>query len=140
MKNLKPSKLPEGTVIDDERRGEYIKRADGVWEEMDRDYLGDRERVSDVGYDTWLNENMTELGLTNRIKSDDYFTEYKVIASDPSFIFHMVKLHGPWSVERQLYSDSTPAHHCKGYNCEVELDVQTSHKTDLIATIKQLGI
>jgi hypothetical protein len=120
MKNLKPSELPEGTVIDDERQGEYIKRAEGVWEEMDRDYMGDRQRVTDAGYSD-SEDYGAFLRRTERAdmqKSDDYFTDYKVIASDPEFDFGGVMLHGQWDSESGTHVDGTANHYCKGYNCE----------------------
>lgn len=118
MKNLKPSKLPEGTVIDDVKQGEYIKRADGIWEELDSDYMGDRERVSDSGYSDYMEAR--KFNLTWNTKSDDYFTDFKLIASDPSFDFSgkALEIHGPWLDVIGGYVDGTRPHECKGYNCE----------------------
>jgi hypothetical protein len=124
VKNLKPSKLPEGTVIDDAKWGEHIKRADGIWEELDSDYMGDRYRVTDSGYDKDGDESYVEfLRRTSRAdstKSDDYFTDYKIIAVPPEFVFvgDAESIHGPMSKWFGVYSDGTRKHDCKGYNCE----------------------
>ena len=124
MKNLKPSQLPEGTVIDDQKYGEYIKRADGIWEEMDCGFLGDRERVTDDGFDRNRESYkgfLSRTGLADTDKSDEYFKDYKVIAVPPGFVFvgDAEPIHGPWSVWfGSVYSDGSPIHDCKGYNCE----------------------
>lgn len=131
MKNLKPSQLPEGTVIDDAKQGEYIKRVGGIWEELDRDYMGTRERVSDQGYERY-SDMPRNLDLTWTDKSDDYFTEYNVIASEPSFRFSDIGLHGKFVMEAGTFLDGTPMHNCKGYNCEVDIDVSAVHNNDLI--------
>jgi hypothetical protein len=82
--NLKLSQLPEGTVIDDERHGEYIKRADGIWEETSMDYMGDRERVTDTGYiDGGVESYPAFLKRTNlawREPAETYFKNYKIIS------------------------------------------------------------
>lgn len=122
MKNLKPSQLPDNTVIDDERHGEYIKRADGIWEELDSDYMGDRERVTDVGYDenTDYIDWIRRYPMCDRRKSDDYFTYYKVLAIPPDFVFvgDAESIHGPWVELLGGYSDGSRKHDCKGFNCE----------------------
>lgn len=121
MKNLKPSQLPEGTVIDDETRGEFIKRADGIWEEMDRDYMGDRDRVTDIGYeDSGMDYRdwYTKYPMCDQRKSDDYFTDFEVIATPPDFVFVGVMLHGPLLDGIGGYADGTRPHACDGYNCE----------------------
>lgn len=121
MRNLKPSQLPMNTVIDDERYGEYIKRADGIWEETSCDYMGDRERVTDVGYDKNMDhkEWYTRYGLCDRRKSDDYFAEYEVVAVPPGFVFvgDAESIHGPLLDVLGGYADGTRVHDCKGYNC-----------------------
>lgn len=124
MKNLKPSQLPENTVIDDERYGEYIKRSGGLWEEMDRNNLGDRERVTDTGYDkngslTYA-EWLRAYGLPSTEKSDDYFKNYRIVAVPPEFVFvgDAESLHGPWVERLRSYYDGSRSHDCKGYNCE----------------------
>lgn len=122
MKNLKPSQLPEGTVIDDQYYGEYIKRADGIWEELDSNYMGDRERVTDVGYDenTDYLEWTRRYSMCDRRKSDDYFTYFKIVAVPPGFDFSgkALDVHGPWVDAIGGYVDGTRPHECKGYNCE----------------------
>ena len=123
MKNLKPSQLPENTVIDDERYGEYIKRVDGVWEETSCDYMGDRERVTDVGYnetEMTSREWYDRYPIHHREKSDDYFKNYEVVAVPPGFVFvgDAESLHGPWFNEIGGYSDGSRPHVCKGYNCD----------------------
>lgn len=117
MKNLKPSELPEGTVIDDEKHGEFIKRSEGVWEEFETDMLGDRDKISDYGYEQY-DARARRQHLTWREKSDDYFTNYRIIASDPSFQFDRANLHGPYDIIREAFMDGTEMHNCKGYNCE----------------------
>jgi hypothetical protein len=123
VRNLKPSQLPAGTVIDDKRYGEYIKRPNGIWEELDCDYMGDRERVTDAGYDHNGKESYPEfLRRTERAdmkKSDDYFTTYEIIAVPPGFVFvgDAESLHGYWFDVLGGYSDGTRQHDCKGYNC-----------------------
>jgi hypothetical protein len=119
LRNLKPSLLPEGTVIDDPRHGEYIKRAEGVWEEVGCDIMGDKYRVSDKGYNDWGDAEKIKLdGSTIDDKSDDYFKDYRVVAVDPSFCFYIGDLHGEWDHELQSYPDGAGYHGCKGYNCE----------------------
>ena len=120
MKNLKPSQLPEGTVIDDEKQGEYIKRADNVWEELDMDYMGDRQRVSDEGYTNYWDAGASTRNLTWRAKSDEYFTEYKIIAVPPGFVFvgDAESIHGKWYQIVGSYEDGSRPHECRGYNCE----------------------
>ena len=120
MKNLKPSQLPEGSVIDDERYGEYIKRDDGIWEETSCDYMGDRERVTDIGYADFTpkTEWYSRYGLCGRKKSDDYFKDYKIIATPPDFYLNARTLHGDLIGDTGIYLDGTPIHGCKGYNCE----------------------
>lgn len=126
MKNLKPSVLPEGAVIDDERHGEFIKRSDGVWEELDSNYMGDRERVTDVGYEAFTASGKTRdewyarYDLPHRESADDYFTNYKVIAIPPWFVYvgDAESIHGDWLNSLNSYVDGALQHNCKGYNCE----------------------
>jgi hypothetical protein len=123
MKNLKPSQLPEGTVIDDDRHGEYIKRADGLWEETSCDYMGDRERVVDISFkDSGMThkEWYTRYPTSGRSPSDEHFKSFKIIAVPPGFVLSDEMLHGPWDVDQQIYADNHVAHYCKGYNCDYE--------------------
>jgi hypothetical protein len=119
MKNPKPSQLPENTVIDDERYGEYIKRTEGVWEEFESDMLGDKIRISDDGYESY-DDRALRLNLTWKHKSDDYFKDYRVIAVPPEFVFvgDAESLHGPYIDALGGFSDGARPHECKGYNCE----------------------
>jgi hypothetical protein len=123
-KNLKPSQLPEGTVIDDPRHGEFIKRADNIWEEMESGFLGDKDRVTDSGYDKNGTESYPEFlrrtGLGETKKSDDYFVGCKVVAVPPGFVFvgDAESIHGPWVELLGGYADGSRKHDCKGYNCE----------------------
>jgi len=109
VKNLKPSQLSEGTVIDDPRYGEYIKRADGIWEEMDRDQIGDRDRVTDEGYDNAGEETFAQFlsrtGLAHSDKSDNYFKDYKVISLPVSVVASLVDTVYGWQT-----------HHARGNN------------------------
>lgn len=120
VKNLKPSQLPELTVIET-HIGEYIKRADGIWEDL---FSGcgccePHERISDAGCESiWDGVPGLHHRLTTTTKSDDYFPEYKVIATDPEYTFSDEAIHGKWVMEKQVYSDGMGEHFCKGYNCE----------------------
>jgi hypothetical protein len=127
MKNLKPSQLPEGTVIATPYFKDvslYIKKADGIWEDL---FSGcgccrESERISDVGCEEDeddLNLNCLPHYLTTSKTSDDYFDHgYKLISSHPDFDFNSVMLHGPWVDEYGTFLDGTKMHDCKGYNCE----------------------
>lgn len=137
VKNLKPSQLPEGSVIDDLKQGEYIKRSGGVWEETSCDYMGDRERVSDRGYERF-SDMPYALGLSWCEKSDVYFKSYILIASTPGFTFDDELLHGVWVDAYGSYIDGTPMHDCEGYNCDAEVDIAATHNRDLIATLREV--
>lgn len=121
MKNPKPSLLPERTVIGTgapHYEDLYIKGADGVWEDL---FSGcgccvDHERIGDAGCETIF--KCGGLRLTTEQKSDEYFTDFKIIASDPSVYFDIEALHGPWVDVYGMYFDRTLDHDCKGYNCD----------------------
>jgi hypothetical protein len=126
MKNLKPSQLPVGTVIDDESEGVFIKQPyiDGlkrevsVWSAVDYDYMGP-DRISDEGCVTTHDKGYFH--LTSSKKSDDYFTDYKIVAVPPGFVFPdgAEGLHGPVVSGGVEYLDGTSIFHaCEGYNCE----------------------
>jgi hypothetical protein len=122
VKNLKPSQLPERTVIgkDGPHYEElYIKRADGIWEDLFSGcgHCEDHERISDAGC-IKDEQYYSRGGMTTTKTSDEYFVDYKVIAVDPSFCFYIGDLHGEWDHEKQAYPDGAGYHGCKGYNCE----------------------
>lgn len=122
MKNLKPFHLPEKTVIgvgSPHYEDLYIKGPDGIWEDLFSGcgHCADSEKISDVGCvkdEAYYSRG----GMTTTKTSDEYFDEYKVIASDPSFDFSLADLHGGFFMERETFDDGTPRHTCKGYNCE----------------------
>jgi hypothetical protein len=124
MKNLKPSQLPENTVIGKDGphyEGLYIKRAGGVWEDL---FSGcgcctDSEKISDAGCvkdETYYGRG----GMTTTKTSDEYFEDYKVIAVPPGFSFGDLELdiHGDFSYRTMTYADGTAAHNCERVNCE----------------------
>lgn len=91
VKNLKPSQLPEDTVIGTRAphyEDLYIKRADGIWEDL---FSGcgcceESVRVSDAGC-VKDEQYYSRGGMTTTKTSDEYFTDYKVIAVPPDFVF-----------------------------------------------------
>jgi hypothetical protein len=76
---MKPSELPAGTVIHADKPYEdceYIKREGGYWEDT---YSGcgcceDPVRVSDTS------ENLSQIRLTTKETSDDYFKDFRIIS------------------------------------------------------------
>jgi hypothetical protein len=123
MKNLKPSQLPENTVIgkDGPNYEElYIKRDNGVWEDL---FAGcgccvDREKISDDGCEK-DELYYSQGGMTTTKTSDEYFEDFKVISLPPGFVFvgDAESIHGPLLDVLGGYSDGTRPHECKGYNC-----------------------
>lgn len=122
MKNLKPSQLPEDTVIGKKAWGHYdqlyIKKADGIWEDL---FSGcgccePHEKISDKG--CLKDENYALDSPTTTMTSDEYFTDFKIIAVPPGVVFDVEALHGPFIDVTQTYLDATNPHDCKGYNCE----------------------
>lgn len=122
MKNLKPSQLPVKTVIGNEAphyEDLYIKDSDGLWIDL---FSGcgcciDGERISDAGC-TKDEKYYSRGGMTTTMSSDEYFTDFKVVAVPPDYVFDAVELHGPWRRESGTYSDGSASHSCKGYTCE----------------------
>lgn len=116
LKNLKPSQFPEHTLIDVVDLGIFLKSSHGIWNEV---YFGSPEstgRVSDAGCENLYIQNI--LGLTTSKKADDLFTNFKILALEPSFTISFKDLHGVWNWETGRYTDGSDIHNCKRYNCE----------------------
>lgn len=122
MKNLKPSYLPIKTVIMSlsglDNEDLYIKSENGFWEDL---FSGcgcctDSVRVSDNGCGE--EDKYSRGGPTTTKTSDDYFTEYKVIAAPPGYEFDESYIHGVWSRDSWTFADGTGLHACGGFNCE----------------------
>ena len=120
FKNLKPSQLPEGTVIGKDGPhyyDMYIKNEEGVWDDM---FSGcgcctASEHISDKGCTA---EEYWKLNLTTTKTSDEFFDDYKVIAVPPGFLGDDIMLHGEWDKEFERFADGVGAHVCNGFNCE----------------------
>lgn len=115
MKNLKPSQLPVHTAIDDSKYGEYLKVQDGIWEEVYSGCCSWSGRLSDDGRPSPYGD---KYGLSTGAKADDMFTDFKIIAVPPGFVFHAETLHGPIIDGFGQFADGTVSHECGGYNCE----------------------
>jgi hypothetical protein len=89
MKNLKPSQLPEDTVINDKAHGVWMKEESGVWGEMTPHCSDCAQAVRDDGtLKVWI-DNKEVL-----IASDEFFTEFKVVSLPYSIFEAMATLVG----------------------------------------------
>lgn len=89
MTNLKPSQLPADTVIKDEVHGVWMKEESGVWGETIPHCIDCVQAVRDDGTATvWIK------GEEVLIKSDDYFTDFKIVSLPYSIFESMAKLVG----------------------------------------------
>lgn len=128
LKNLKPSVLPVDTIIgvpkyDLNYEELYIHREyDGVtyWEDLFSGcgHCEDHEVISDIG-----RKNLEEHrrgNITTDKTSDEYFPDFKVIATPPGYVFveEAASVHGNFSAKTMTYLDGTQAHNCKGFNCD----------------------
>lgn len=78
MRDFQPSELPVGTVIAEKRGFEYIKREGDYWEDL---FSGcgcciNPVKVSDAGCPNIYDSE----SLTDEEKSDDYFTDFRIVA------------------------------------------------------------
>ncbi|QED11725.1 hypothetical protein PP914_gp237 [Arthrobacter phage Qui] len=126
LRNLKPSLLPEGTVIGataPHYEDLYIKGANGIWEDLGGGCgcCYDSERISDAGC-VEDEEYYSIGGMTTTQTSDEYFKDFKVVAVPPEFVFvgDAEALHGEWESQAGMFEDGAKVHRCKGYNCEEE--------------------
>lgn len=89
MKNLKPSQLPEDTVIVDEVQGVWMKEESGVWGQTVPHCVDCAQAVRDDGtLEVWIdNEEIL-------IKSDDFFQDFKIVSLPYSIFEAMAKLVG----------------------------------------------
>jgi len=123
MKNLKPSQLPEKTVIGNtgpHYEELYIKKTDGIWEDLFSGcgHCEDAVRVSDEGCDH--NVIHSSYGCRNTVSytSDIYFTDYKIIAVPYGYSLEEADIHGDFSARSMTYADGTKLHNCERINCE----------------------
>lgn len=116
MKNLKPSQLPEGTVIDDLNKGLFGKLAGGMW--------SDRFETcgcccSGLVFDAGTDKKRHDMNdVATPLPSDEYFTDYTVMSVPPGFSFADFDIHGDFSSKTMTYADGTKLHNCQRFNCD----------------------
>jgi hypothetical protein len=91
MKNLKPSQLPEGTVIEVPKYGTYLKVSDGVWEEVYSGCCSSTGRISDDGRHS---EYGDKYGWSTDENADDIFQDFKIVSLPYSIFEAMATIVG----------------------------------------------
>lgn len=122
MKNLKPSQLPEGTVIDDLNVSMFVKLANGIWD----DRFGTCGCCcSGLVFDAGIDKKYHDMNKVATSKtSDEYFTDYTIMSVPPGFLVDDIVLHGEWDKDSSTFADGTGAHVCTGFNCKEDEDIR----------------